>query len=136
MPFTHESAARYGAKGGRKRSVAKKAHARANGAKGGRPLKLPPEPEGFRLLRPVSADNPLARFEELRKHGLQFIEYSAQLIVKKNFGNVWPFTEEEILDTLRRMKRYDLVSRRKKQIEEWTKKKSLLSSAKTPARNR
>jgi hypothetical protein len=70
MPFTHESAARYGAKGGRvggrSTSEAKKAHARANGAKGGRPRL---KPEKFKPNRK------LARLERIRLRGAPYREW-------------------------------------------------------------
>jgi hypothetical protein len=83
MPFTHESAARHGAKGGRKRSPTKQAHARANGAKGGRPRKPRPRsaPEGF----------PPSRKRRVREHclkcgGLRTYSTDACLVC----GTPWP----------------------------------------------
>ena len=115
MPFNRESAARQGAKGGRKRSAAKRAHARANGAKGGRPIKLPPVPEG---IKPPAG----ATSEEARAHAHKFAEYYALLAVARNAIVQPTFTDEEILQTLRRMKRYDLVSKRRNQLRQRTRR--------------
>jgi len=101
-----------GRRGGLSKSPAKVAAARRNAklgaTKGGRPPKLPPEPRG---LRPPSGLTP----KEVREHQRKFIDYYAVLAVKGNYGVEPLFTEEEICAALRRMGRYDLVYRRKKQ---------------------
>ena len=100
-----------GRRGGRSKSTRKVAAARRNailgGAKGGRPPKLPPRPEG--LFPPQGST-----FEQAKQHAHKFIEYYAELAAKKNMMVEPWFTEEEILKSLKRMGRHDLVAKRKK----------------------
>lgn len=100
-----------GRRGGRSKSARKVAAARRNailgGAKGGRPPKLPPRPEG--LFPPQGST-----FEQAKQHAHKFIEYYAELAAKKNMMVEHFFTEQEILQTLKRMGRNDLVARWKK----------------------
>lgn len=124
MPFDSTNAAICGAKGGKiggtHRSDLKAAHARVNGMKGGRPRKLPPIPEGYRLSPELAK---LLTPHEWRLHVRQFPEYVAELCARGNFSPEPFFTEEEIRETLRRMGRYDLVYRRKQFIDQLAKRR-------------
>jgi hypothetical protein len=131
VPFTHESAAIHGAKGGarggRSRSKAKQAHARVNGTqgaphgiKGGRPVELPPEPDGFRDAPPWDPEDSFTQWRHIH-YIRRFPEYAVLWLCKKKLPAGPYFTEEEMLETLRRMGRYDLVYRRKKVMAGTTK---------------
>lgn len=129
MPFTSADAAIWGRKGGKARSPLKAAHARVNGRlgtshgiKGGRPIKLPPAPEGFHPIPPPDPHSDVHGNWRPIAHLRRFPEYVAELCVRKRIAAEPVFTEEEIRQTLRRMGRYDLIYRRKQFIEGLSKK--------------
>lgn len=101
-----------GRRGGLSKSPRKAEAARRNaklgGAKGGRPPKLPPEPEGLRAAWKLPHDSP--------DHALKkFAEYHAEYITKKNgHPEQFGWDEQELQDTLERMGRPDLIKRRQK----------------------
>ena len=101
-----------GRRGGLSKSARKSEAARRNGklggAKGGRPPKLPAEPEGLRESWKYPRNS--------EEHAIKkFAEYYAELIAKKNAApEQLGWSEKELRDTLARMGRRDLVRRRKK----------------------
>ena len=96
-----------GRRGGLSKSPRKVEAARRNaklgGAKGGRPPKLPPEPEGLNYESPDHA------------------AYCAELLVKKNIlPEQIGWTEPRLWKTLEQMGRRDLLARRKKYLSKLT----------------
>lgn len=98
-----------GRRGGISKSARKVAAARRNAklgaAKGGRPPKLPPEPQGYRDSWNLPLDSP--------EHALKkFFAYYAEVVVKRNLAARF-FSEREFCASLRLSGRRDLVARRK-----------------------
>lgn len=116
-------AKKIGQLGGKSKSLRKQAAARVNGilggAKGGRPIKLPEEPAGFRESQPSSIEiSPKfgirVRDTSAIGHMRRFLEYYAVVIAKKNHMAEPYFSEEEIGEALVRAGRRDLWKLRQK----------------------
>jgi hypothetical protein len=111
-----------GRRGGLSKSERKVAAARRNarlgGARGGRPPKLPPEPEGYRESWQLPFSSP--------DHALKrFATYYSEVVVKKNQPAQF-YTERDFWAVLRLLGRLDLLTRRKKW---WAKQANALKTS-------